>query len=58
MNSGVMKYVGEVMRDYWLIVVFIVFVVVLGIVNWGSVKNCEDFQDDFVRVFKLFVSIL
>lgn len=49
MNSGVMKYVGEAMRDYWLTAASTVPAVALGIANWGSVKNREDLQDDFVR---------
>lgn len=47
MNSGVMKYVGEAMRDYWLTAASTVPAVALGIANWGSVKNREDLQDDF-----------
>lgn len=50
MNSGVMKYVGEAMRDYWLTAASTVPAVALGIANWGSVKNRDDLQDDFVRV--------
>lgn len=53
MNSGVMKYVGEAMRDYWLTAASTVPAVALGIANWGSVKNREDLQDDFVRGFHL-----
>lgn len=53
-----MKYVGEAMRDYWLTAASTVPAVALGIANWGSVKNREDLQDDFVRVFKSSVSIL
>ena len=49
-NSGVMRYVGEAMRDYYLTAASTVPVVALGITTWGCVKNREDLQDDFVRV--------
>nr|XP_022342892.1 transient receptor potential cation channel subfamily M member 2-like isoform X1 [Crassostrea virginica] len=46
-NSGVMRYVGEAMRDYYLTAASTVPVVALGITTWGCVKNREDLQDDF-----------
>ena len=51
-NSGVMRYVGEAMRDYYLTAASTVPVVALGITTWGCVKNREDLQDDFVRTIK------
>ncbi|XP_061181480.1 transient receptor potential cation channel subfamily M member 2-like [Saccostrea echinata] len=46
-NAGVMRYVGEAMRDYWLTAASTVPVVALGITTWGCVKNREDLQDTF-----------
>ncbi|XP_048780497.1 transient receptor potential cation channel subfamily M member 2-like isoform X2 [Ostrea edulis] len=46
-NTGVNRYVGEAIRDYWLTTTSTVPTVTLGITTWGCVKNREDLNDAF-----------
>ena len=47
-NTGVMKHVGEAVRDYRLTTSSTDPVVAIGIATWGCIKNKEDLCDDFV----------
>ena len=44
-NAGVMKHVGEAVRDYGLVSASTNPIIVIGVATWGCIQNKEDLVD-------------
>lgn len=47
-NAGVMKHVGEAVRDYGLVSASTNPIIVIGVATWGCIQNKEDLTDSEV----------
>ncbi|XP_062614395.1 transient receptor potential cation channel subfamily M member-like 2 isoform X2 [Saccostrea cucullata] len=48
-NAGVMKHVGEAVRDYGLVSASTNPIIVIGVATWGCIQNKEDLTDPECR---------
>ncbi|XP_011433265.3 transient receptor potential cation channel subfamily M member-like 2 isoform X3 [Magallana gigas] len=48
-NAGVMKHVGEAVRDYGLVSASTNPIIVIGVATWGCIQNKEDLTDSECR---------
>ncbi|XP_078332506.1 transient receptor potential cation channel subfamily M member-like 2 isoform X3 [Crassostrea virginica] len=48
-NAGVMKHVGEAVRDYGLVSASTNPIIVIGVATWGCIQNKEDLVDTECR---------